>query len=161
MKKIGLFILTVSVLVSCSTTDYSTNVTGVHDNVTIVVKDFITLGIVTVETKEIHHSSALGFSKSIQGSKVTYADLMQEAAKLEADDVINIRIDVNNNYTKKAFDWLTGWSRTYTYTGTALAIKYTEKLEAHEVTPQYGTLPRIPETTGAVKKTRDGRTQLR
>ena len=160
MKKLGLPILLVFMLVSCSTVDYTTNVTGVSDNVTIVVKDFITLGIVTVQAKEIHHSSPMGFNKSIQGAKITYADFMQEAARLEADDIINIRIDVNNNYSKKAFDWLTGWTRTYTYTGTALAIKYTEKLEAHEVTPQYGTLPRVPESRTA-RTTRGGRTQSR
>ena len=161
MKKLVLLIITVYAVTSCTTTDFSVNVAGLSDNVTIVVKDFITLGIVTVQTTEIHHSSPLGFNKSIIGSKITYADLMQEAAKLEADDIINIRIDVHSNYTRRVFDWLVGWSRVYNYTGTALAIKYTEKLNSNEVSPQFGTLPNAPEETRAVRTPRSGRSQSR
>ena len=86
---------------------------------------------------------------------------MQEAAKLEADDIINVRIDMNANYTKGFFDFFTGWIRTYTYTGTALAIKYTDMLNTETGDPQLSTLPKVPETTGAVRITRSGRAELR
>jgi hypothetical protein len=86
---------------------------------------------------------------------------MQEAAKLEADDIINVRIDMNDNYNSSAFGWMTGWVRTFTYTGTALAIKYTERMETQTSDPQLGGLPKIPESTRAVKKTKEGRVILR
>ena len=161
MKKLFLFTLPIFMLASCASTDYTVNVAGVSDNVTIVIKDFVTLGIVTVRATEIHHSGPLGFNKSVTGSKLTYADFMHEAAKLEADDIINIRIDVHHDYIKRPFGWITGWTRTFNYTGTGLAIKYTERLEAMEGSPQFGTLPRTPEITGAVRTTRSGKVEFR
>ena len=153
-------VMGVLTLTACTTTDYTANMTGASDYATVVVKDFVTLGIVTVQVTEIHHSSPFGFKKSIEGSKITYADLMQEAAKLEADDIINVRIDVNSNYTKSTFDWLIGWTRVYTYTGTALAIKYTDKLDSKDPDPQLKSIPKAPESTGAVR-TRSGQSQLK
>lgn len=143
-------ILVAFALVSCTTTNYTANVAGVSDNVTLVVKDFITLGIVTVQSTEIHHSSPFGFVKNVRGAKIIYADLMQEAAKLEADDIINVRIDMNSDYRRGAFDWLTGWVRTFNYTGTALAIKYTDVHAG--VDPHLGGLPKEPEKTKAIPK---------
>ncbi|MDR0455605.1 MAG: hypothetical protein LBH20_02845 [Treponema sp.] len=156
-----LAIAAILALAACTTTDYSANTTGVSDFAALAVKDFVTLGIVTVQTTEIHYSSAFGLKKSIEGSKVTFADLMQEAAKLEADDIINVRIDTNANYVKGAFDWLSGWSRTYTHTGTALAIKYTEKLESRSSDSQVSGIPKAPEATSAVKTSRSGKTTLK
>jgi hypothetical protein len=156
MKKLyfSALILAAFALAACTTTNFSSNMTGAADYSTVVVKDFTTLGIVTVSATEIHHSSPFGFAKSIDGSKITFADLMQEAAKLEADDIINVRIDMNANFRKGAFDWLTGWTRTYTYTGTALAIKYTDKLDTDRGDPQLNGLPKAPELTGASKAAR-------
>ena len=155
MKKlIFVIIMTVFMLTACTITDYTTNASGASDYATVTVKDFVTLGIVTVYATETHYSSAFGFKKKIEGSKVTYTDLMQEAAKLEADDIINVRIDVHANYRKGFFDWLTGWTRTYTYTGTALAIKYTSKLDSKEVDPQLRGLPRKPEPSGVTGRER-------
>jgi len=148
-------------LAACTTTDYSANMSGASDYATIAVKDFITLGIVTVQTTETHHSSPLGFKKRVEGSKVTFTDLMQEAAKLEADDIINVRIDTNANYTRSIFDWLFGWSRTYTHTGTALAIKYTDKVDTGTGESQLIGIPKSPEATRAVKTSRTGKTTLR
>jgi len=82
---------------------------------------------------------------------------MQEAARLEADDIINVRIDMNTNFSRSGFSWLTGWVKTYTYTGTALAIRYTEKLETRYGDPQLSGLPRVPEATRAVRPVRSGR----
>jgi len=149
-------------LVGCASTDYTANMSGASDYATVAVKDFVTLGIVTVETTEIHYASPFSAIKRVEGKKVTYADLMQEAARLEADDIINIRIDVHTNYSGSAFDWLTGWTRVYTHTGTALAIKYTEKLDSRDVDPQLTGVPKAPEATKAVNVDRKtGKVQLR
>ena len=160
MKKI-IFIVTVLTLAACTTNNFTANVAGASDYATVVVKDFTTLGIITVRATEIHYSSPLGFKKSVEGSKITFSDLMQEAAKLEADDIINVRIDMNTSYKKGAFDWLTGWTRTYSYTGTALAIKYTGQSNSGIGDPQLRGLPKEPEVTGAVKTTKTGEVKLR
>jgi uncharacterized protein YbjQ (UPF0145 family) len=156
MKKpvFAIIIMAICALAACKTTDYTANVSGASDHASIAVKDFVTLGIVTIQTTEIHHSGPFGFKKSVEGAKITYADLMQEAAKLEADDIINIRIDMHANYTKGLFDWLTGWSRVYTHTGTALAIKYTEKLDSKIPDSQLSGIPKAPEPTSAVSPTK-------
>jgi uncharacterized protein YbjQ (UPF0145 family) len=163
MKKSVFVILTVAAVVflGCTSNNYTANVSGASDYSTVAVKDFVSLGIITVRSQEVHQSGPLGSSKSVEGSKITFADLMQEAAKLEADDIINVRIDMNTNYSKTGFSWLTGWVRVYTYTGTALAIKYTDKLETQTSDPQLGGLPRGPESTGAVKTTKEGKVVLR
>lgn len=148
-------------LAACTTANYSSNVAGAADYAAIAVKDFVTLGIVTVKTTETHYCSPFGFVRRIEGSKITFADLMQEAAKLEADDIINVRVDVNASYTKGAFDWLVGWSRTYTHTGTALAIKYTDKLDSDTTDSHLSSIPKMPEPSGAVKKSRTGKTSLK
>jgi uncharacterized protein YbjQ (UPF0145 family) len=152
-------IMAVFALTACTTTDYTANTAGASDYATVAVKAFVTLGIVTVRTEEIHHSGPFGFKKSIEGSKITYSDLMQEAAKLEADDIINVRIDMNANYTKGAFEWFTGWTRTYNHIGTALAIKYTDKLAYDSVDPQLSGIPKSPEKTGVVTN-KSGRASL-
>ena len=146
---------------ACTSNNFTANLSGVSDFSTVAVKDFITLGIITVRSSEIHQSGPLGFSRSIEGSKITFADLMQEAARLEADDIINIRIDMHTNYRKTAFGWITGWTRTYNYVGTALAIKYTDGLDTLESDPQLERLPSTPESSGAVRRTRDGRIILK
>jgi len=145
----------------CTTADYSANAAGASDYASIAVKDFVTLGIVTVQTTEIHYCSPFGFKKRIEGSKVTFADLMQEAARLEADDIINVRVDTNANYTKSVFDWFSGWSRTYTHTGTALAIKYTDKVNTSTGESQLTNIPKAPESSKVVKTSRSGKTSLR
>ena len=163
MKKfvfIALVTVMLVVFTACrSTYDYTNNVSGAFDYATVVVKDFVTLGIITVNSSEIHYSKPLGFSRGIEGSKITFAALMQEAAKLEADDIINVRIDMNTNYKTGGF--FRGWTRTYNYTATALAIKYTDKLDTLESDSHLGGLHKTPETTKAVKVTRDGKAVLK
>ena len=150
-------LITALILASCASTNYSANMSGASDYATVAVKDFVTLGIVTVEKIEIHHASPFGVIKRIEGAKITYADLMQEAARLEADDIINVRVDVNTSYAGSVFDWFTGWTRVYTHTGTALAIKYTDKLESKDVDPQLTGIPKAPEATKAVTTDRSGK----
>jgi hypothetical protein len=156
-------IIAVLALAGCSTTNtnFSASMNGVSDYTTVVVKDFTPLGIITVRAVETHYSSPFGFVKSIDGAKITYGDLMQAAARLEADDIINVRIDINSNYKKSTFDWITGWTRTYTYIGTALAIKYTERMNTQYSDPQLGGLPKAPESTSAVRKLRNGKATLK
>ena len=163
MKKFVYLILfaVMVTFMACTTNNFTANLSGASDFSTVVVKDFVTLGIITVRSSEVHRSGPFGFRKSIEGSKITFADLMQEAAKLEADDIINVRIDMNTNYRKTGGDWIKGWTRTYNYTGTALAIKYTERLETLESDPQLSGLPNTPESTGAVRTTRSGNVVLR
>jgi len=162
MKKpiFALIMCAVLMAMACTTTDYTSNMAGASDYATVAVKDFVTLGIVTVHATETHYASAFGFKKSVEGAKITYSDLLQEAAKLEADDVINVRIDVNTTYQGTVFDWITGWKRVYTHTGTALAIKYTDKLDSQDADPQLNGIPKSPESTGVVKTSRSGRVQL-
>ena len=118
------YIILLLILAGCTSVHYSEPLAGRYIRVTVAPKGFIIIGAVSASSTETHHSSPFGFTKSVEGSKITYVDLIQEAAKLEADDIIDVKIDINSNYKKGAFDWMTGWTRTYTYTGTALAIKY-------------------------------------
>ncbi|MCL2269738.1 MAG: hypothetical protein FWC24_00190 [Treponema sp.] len=163
MKKsaCAVIIATVFAITSCTTADYTANMTGASDYATVAVKDFVTLGIVTVHSKEIHHSGPFGIKKRIEGSKITYSDLMHEAVRLEADDIINVRIDVNSSYTKTAFDWITGWTRVYTHTGTALAIKYTGMLDSGDGNSQLSGIPKAPEATSVIKSSRSGTVEVK
>jgi uncharacterized protein YbjQ (UPF0145 family) len=55
--------------------------------------------------------------------------LFAEAAAKGADDIVNVRIDVQTEEKTSPFDWLVGSQTTYTYTGTALAVKYTTPID--------------------------------
>ena len=112
------------VLVSCATTnpyreDYSFPHSGTFNDATIVTKDYQTLGIVFAKSTEVFDANG-----NHTGSKITHEMLMLEAQKLGADDVINVRIDVNHVENFFAIGELI--STTYNYTASALAIKYSE-----------------------------------
>jgi hypothetical protein len=96
-----------------------------NDTVAVPVKDYETLGIIFVKSSEVIDSTG-----THTGSKITYEMLMLEAQRLGADDVVNIRIDVNEEVeVLKSTDLLFGsiYTRTtYHYTATGLAIKYTD-----------------------------------
>ena len=122
-KLLSLSIAVFFVLLSCTTNpapkvDYAFPHTGTSNNAAIVVKDYETLGIIFVKSTEIIDSSG-----NHTGSKITHEMLMLEAQKLDADDVINVRIDVNPVEGFSATGELI--STTYNYTASALAIKYT------------------------------------
>ncbi|GHV46414.1 hypothetical protein AGMMS49546_34360 [Spirochaetia bacterium] len=140
MKRTGLIFAVVLALVmaACTTTNLTTNRSGLSDSVDTAVKDFETLGIVTLKTQEIIETTPLGLYKNITGSRVTYTSLLAEAVKLGADDVTNVRIDVQTETTKTPFDFLIGSKATYSYTGTALAIKYTNSIERVQSSNQNG-----------------------
>ena len=60
--------------------------------------------------------------------------LMKEAQKLDGDDVINIKIDVNQiEEVVKDDDGSVMTKTTYNYTASALAIKYTEAIPVENI----------------------------
>jgi hypothetical protein len=109
----------------CQSTHFSTNTVGWSNYADVAIKDYETLGVVTVKAEEVHKVGAFHFTDDHTGSNVTYADLLAEAAKLGADDIINVRIDRKTDSSKNLFSFFTGTTETWTYTGSALAIKYT------------------------------------
>jgi len=111
---------------SCTTTNLSGNKTGWSDYASIAVKDYAAVGIVRVECEEVTRRGFLGIAFYHTGSKVTYDLLIDEARKLGADDVINVRIDRTDKSFHGIFDWLVGYTEKYTYSANALAIKYTQ-----------------------------------
>jgi uncharacterized protein YbjQ (UPF0145 family) len=118
-------------LSGCSTTSFSNELAGRTDYVNMAVKDFVGLGIIFVESVEEFTAGPFGFHKTHTGSQITYADLLTKAAELGADDIANIRIDITTDHRKNNFvDFFRGYKKTYTYTGTALAIKYTDAVDA-------------------------------
>jgi len=128
------------VLSSCITTsnpnptvNYSYPQAGSTNNATLVVKDYEPVGIIFVKSSEVVDNNG-----NHTGSKITYEMLMTEAQKLNADDVINIKIDVNRkDEIEKTDNYGNPFSNnygnaitktTYSYTATALAIKYTSSI---------------------------------
>jgi len=106
------------------TVDYSYPHIGVTNNSSIVIKDYVSLGIISVKSKEVIDGDG-----NHTGSKITYEMLMLEAKKLGADDVINIRTDINQvvDYSVDRKPIRT----TFNYTATALAIKFTNASAAN------------------------------
>ena len=100
------------------TEGYAYPVTGMN-NVSITGKDFTTVGIIFVNSEEVVDNFG-----NRSGSKITYEMFMREAAELKADDVINIKIDVNRKTEKVKVKDKTVIISTYKYTGMGLAIKY-------------------------------------
>jgi hypothetical protein len=124
----------VIVLTGCTTTNLTTNTTGWSDYAEILTKDYEVIGHVRVETTETKTVSPLGFNTTIEGSKVTYDALLQEAIDMGADDVINVRIDTVEDSSTGLFQWLTGYTREYTYYGNGIAIVYGEPVADAEPT---------------------------
>jgi len=96
----------------------SGRVEGVAQNAVLVTKDYEVRGVIFVRSKVQEDRD-----KNRTGSKITFEMLMREAQKLGADDVINVRIDVDVKEFRTGYrlDYV-----TYEYTATALAIKYGE-----------------------------------
>ena len=119
--------------VSCTTTDFKSNLAGEYNLLPkIAGKNFLVLGLVSVSATETRVTSPLSLQTTITGESVTFDLLMKEAQNLYPDvtDIINVRIDKNDNGTRGVFTWLIGGTTTIIYYGNALAIKYTpEALE--------------------------------
>jgi hypothetical protein len=128
VKIFFLIILPAFVTAGCISVDFTAPLAGRYVKAAVGVKDFEVIGVVSVESAEIHRVGPLGSSKTVEGSKVSYSDLMIEAAKINADDIIDVRIDMNAGKPATFAERLTGWERTFTYTGKALAIRYVDKI---------------------------------
>jgi len=126
MKKLlVLIILAGFFATSCMTTNPSVNFnypqSGRLNSVAIAAKDFSSLGIIFVKSTEIIDSDG-----NHTGSKITNEMLMREAQRLNADDVINVKIDVNQvQEIVKGYSGVDITRITYNYTVSALAIRYT------------------------------------
>jgi len=129
---ICVFFLVLTALGGCTLFDYTVPMAGKYDNISVIVKNFELIGTVTVRATEKHTISPLGIKRKVEGAKVTYSDLMQEAAKFKADDIINVRIDIQTNGKTTIVDWFKGWERIFFYTGQALAIKYIDNVDKIE-----------------------------
>jgi hypothetical protein len=129
---IFLMILAAFTAAGCVTVDFTAPLAGRYVKAAVGEKDFEVIGIVQVESVEMHKVGPLGFTRSVEGAKVNYSDLMIEAAKIEADDIIDVRIDMNAGKPPTFAERLTGWERTFTYTGKALAIRYVDKKDTSD-----------------------------
>jgi len=119
--------IAVAFLGACATTNVASNKTGWSDYATIITKDYQPVRIIRVTSEEIKERSVFGVVTSQKGSQITYDMLIAEAVALGADDVINVRIDRMDKTvhgTIPFFEWLTGYTERYSYTATALAIRY-------------------------------------
>ena len=112
---------------SCVTTHYESQATGDTLKMEqLAVKDYDIIGPVTVTATSSESSSFLMLHQKKEGSEVVYPMLLDAAIKAGGQDVINVRV------SKKLDSVITlggifGKEATYTYTATALAIKYNNK----------------------------------
>lgn len=112
---------------SCVTTHYESQATGgTLEMQQLAVKDYDIIGPVTVTATSSESSSFLMLHQKKEGSEVVYPMLLDAAIKAGGQDVINVRV------SKKLDSVITlggvfGKEATYTYTATALAIKYNNK----------------------------------
>ena len=120
------------VATGCVNVNYTVPIQGWYVTAALADKDFEVIGPVSVTSVEIHRAGPFGWVKTVEGSKVTYSDLLQEAAFMEADDIIDVRINIHAGKVARFAERLTGWERVFTYTGKALAIKYTVKSGGYE-----------------------------
>jgi len=123
--KITAVLPTLLMLAACTTINLNAPVTGKVAVAGVAIKGYVVIGDVSASSTETHKISPFGFVRKVEGAKITYCDLMQEAARINADDIIDVRIDINTNGKTTFIDWLKGWERCFTYTGSALAVKYT------------------------------------
>ena len=134
MNKVLVFgILIVLVFSSCAMTsqneiNYNYPQLGVVNNAVLAVKDYEPLGIIFVKSSE-----SVDNIGNHTGSKITYEMLLLEAQKLQAHDVINIRIDVKKieNVIFDSGFYIT--KITHEYTATALAIRYTNAISVENI----------------------------
>jgi hypothetical protein len=114
-------------LAGCASVNVTDALSGRYATATVKPKKFIVIGNVSARSTETHKVGPFGLIRKVDGSKINYTDLMVEAARLGADDIVDVRIEMNTNGKTNFFDWLKGWERVFTYTGNALAVKYADK----------------------------------
>ncbi|MCL1819000.1 MAG: hypothetical protein FWG35_08705, partial [Spirochaetaceae bacterium] len=101
---------------------------------TVPVMDFESLGPIILTAEEVREIGPLGLWESRTGSRITWADLMAEAARRGADDVINVRVEESTRVS--SWGSIYTWKVVTTYTATALAIKYTGVIEQLRPRPE-------------------------
>ena len=123
----------------CATSvNFTAPLEGRYATASLAAKDYEAIGTVRASSVEIHHVSPFGFVRRVEGSKITFADLLQEAARINADDIIDVRIDMNVTGRR---------NRVFTYTGKAVAIRYVgidrpfEGFETFEIYREIGEVP--------------------
>ena len=134
MKKylvIFVVLAALTMIAGCKTYDLTTNRVGWSSYADIAVKDYTIMGIITLESQLSHTYSPFGLRKSYTGSNILWSDLMAQAARMGADDIINVRIEQINQGTRipRALEFITGYTITWKYRATALAIKYEESID--------------------------------
>ena len=117
MRKLFAILPAFVVLAGCVTVDFTAPLEGKFDNAGLAFKAFEVIGAVSVTSTETHKIGPLGIVTSVEGAKVTYFDLIQEAAQMGADDIIGVRIDMNTLVKTRRM-------QVFTHTGQALAIRY-------------------------------------
>jgi uncharacterized protein YbjQ (UPF0145 family) len=130
MKKFSFMLLIAAVLAlaGCTSVDHTTTKVGWSSYADIAVKNYEAMGVVFLESQEVFEYKPLGLAKSLKGSRIVWSDILAEAVKLGADDIINVRIETTNQTERVRFiDFFTGYTLTYKYKATALAIKYTDE----------------------------------
>ena len=128
----GCSLITGCILITCRTVDIAVPLAGRIENAALVSKNYEVIDTVTVSSTETRSASPLGLVRRVEGSKITFSDLILAAASLDADDIIDIRIDMNISARTGPLDWLKGWERTFTYTGQAIAIRYVSESTGSE-----------------------------
>ena len=105
-------------MTGCATSvNFTAPLQGRFATASIAAKNYEVIGTVSASSTEIQTVGLLGRARSVKGSKITFADLLQEAALIGADDIIDVQIDRNVTGRRK---------RILSYTGTALAIRYVD-----------------------------------
>ncbi|MCL2196226.1 MAG: hypothetical protein FWB77_01280 [Treponema sp.] len=132
--------------------DYTVPIIGIVNNANIAVKDYTPVEIVFVSSKEIVDSNG-----NHTGSKITYEMFMREAVKLQAHDVVNIKVDVNRKTETKKINGKDVVVNTYTYKGMGLAIRYTNAItvDINNNTTDFSEPPSEPaagKLKGVIKK---------
>jgi len=131
-QALGIFLFTAvfMLLTACrSTINFSAPLSGRYSQVRLPEKNFIILGHVSATSMEIHTIKPFGIVKKVEGRKLTHNDLVIKAAELDADDIINVTIDIKTNGKTGFIYWLKGWERIFYYSGYAVAIKYIDEDE--------------------------------
>jgi len=146
IRFIGLIVIVAAIgfLMGCTTTtDLKSNMIGEYNMIPkIASKDFSPIGVVSVTATEKLVVTPFGMTKEITGERVTFDLLLKEAKRLYPDvsDIINVRIDRVDQSKRSIIDFFTGYDRTITYYGNALAVKYTTAIEDN-LSGKSGKLP--------------------
>lgn len=140
-------------IMGCSSTYEDSTVRfsdGTINNSAIAVKDFEIVGPIRVTTEKEFKNSKWS------GNNITYDMLLQEAYSMDADDVINIKIDTIIKTTKDSNNVV---NKSYSYIANGLAIKYTDALLVTPTpllnSPLENINSSLVETNSATKKTFD------